>query len=197
MSDCKAFLAFCERVGDDVATSFLQELCDMEWHGDKKSGDISISSSHRHDMVNFTHSGTFTHDGVEYGFVIDNGNWNGTVVREWGPADDVAEYEPPKPTYWTFVPSDPSMKEDRPFMWEVYLAWRKTEWFNEKVRGYNYDKHFAPGGKTETYYREWAAKKGMKIETQEYADEMIARPKRDLIPLADIEAASAEKGDRT
>lgn len=188
MSDCKAFTEWCERVGDDVANSFLERLCDMEWNGCEAVDGISISSTHRHDAINCTHSGTFTHGGTEYGFVIDNGNWAGTVVREWGMADDVGLYEPPKPTIWTFVPQNGTLKEDRPAMWGVYLEWRKSKWFKEKERGYNYDKHFAPGGKTESYYRDWAATKGLKIETQDHADRIIARPKRDLIPLADIEA---------
>ena len=188
-SDCKAFLAFCAEAGDDIADGFLQELCDMEWNRDKKSPRIQISSTHQHDACNYTHSGTVTIDGAEYGFVIDNGNWNGTVVREWGAADDITAYEPPAPTVYTFVPIDDAMKDDRPAMWGVYLAWRKEGWFRDKERGYNYDRHFAPGGKTETYYQTWARGRGMKIVPQETADEIIKRPRRNLIPLAEITAA--------
>jgi len=36
-----------------------------------------------------------------------------------------------------------------------------------ELRAYHYDRHFAPGGKTESHYREWAASKGMKIEMVE------------------------------
>ena len=63
-------------------------------------------------------------------------------------------------------------------MWTVYLCWKKEEWFKEKVSAYNYDKHFSPGTKTENYYRDWASKKGLKIATNEYAEEIINRPKK-------------------
>ena len=192
MSDCKAFLDFCAKV-DDTAVAFLEELCDMAWSSDKKSERIRISSSHTHDACNHTYSGTFLHEGVEYGFVIDNGNWNGTVVREWGPADDIGTYEAPRPTIYTFIPINGALKEDSAAMWGVYLAWRKTEWFRKMEHDYNYDRHFAPGGKTESHYREMAAKRGMKIASQEVADEIINRPKRNLIPAAEIAAALAEQ----
>ena len=170
----------------DAAVEFLEEFCDLAWSQTKKNDRITISNAHMHDAVNHTYSGTLLHDGIEYGFIIDNGNWNGTVVREWGPADDVGTYEPPKPTLYTFVPTHGTMKEDAPFMFAVYLSWRKTKWFQDKEHGYNYDKHFAPGGKTESYYRDWAANKGMKIVTQEEADEIINRPKRDLVPMREL-----------
>ena len=188
MSDCKEFAAFCEKIGNDAAVEFLEELCDMEWNHEKKSKRISIYDTYRHDMTNYTHSGTFTYEGVEYGFVIDNGNWNGTVVREWGLADDVGIYDPPKPTFYTFVPVNGTLREDSPGMFTVYLDWRKKAWFQDKERGYNYDRHFAPGSKTESYYRDWAATKGMKIVTQEEADTIINRPKRDLIPMEELMA---------
>lgn len=194
MADCQAFIDFCAKAGNDVAVSFLEELCDLEWSSDRKSDRITISDSYRHDTCNYTHSGTVTIDGIEYGFVIDNGNWNGTVVREWGLAEDVGIYEPPKPTIYTFVPTNDTLKEDRPGLWGVYLAWRKEAWFQDKERGYNYDRHFAPGGKTETYYRDWASKKGLKIATQGEAEEIINRPKRDLLPMEAVVGALQDKG---
>lgn len=184
--DCKAFTDFCRHKGNDVAINFLEELCDMEWAEDQKRGSICISSTHRHDACNYTHSGTVSIDGIEYGFVIDNGNWNGTVVREWGPADEVGAYDPPNPTVYTFVPTNGTLKEDSPGLWGVYLAWREAVWFKDKERGYNYDRHFAPGVKTEGYYRDWAAAKGLKIVSQDEADEIIARPKRNLVSVEAI-----------
>jgi hypothetical protein len=50
-----------------------------------------------------------------------------------------------------------------PQMFQVYLMWRKQPWFIEKERGYNYDRHFQPGGMVEDHYREWAATRGMKV----------------------------------
>lgn len=195
MSDCPEFTAFCDSGGNAAAVAFLEELCDLEWSGKTRTDRITISDSHRHDACNYTHSGTVVIDGTEYGFVIDNGNWNGTVVREWGLAEDVGIYQPPKPAIYTFVPANDTLKEDALGLWLIYLSWHKEDWFQDKVRGYNYDRHFAPGGKTENYYRDWASKKGMKIVTQEEADLIIKRPKRDLLAIKTI--AKAFSGDAT
>lgn len=194
MSDCSKFTAFCAKAGDDVAISFLEELGYLEWSGEMKNDRIKLSVKHRHDACNYTHSGTVTIEGVEYGFVIDNGNWNGTVVREWGLAEDVGAYQPPEPTIYTFIPTSGTLKEDAPGLWGVYLMWRKEAWFKDKERGYNYDRHFHPGGKTENHYRDWAAKKGMKIATQGEADLIINRSKRDLLPIETI-MATFGRGD--
>lgn len=140
----------------------LTRICEAHWNGCKGEG-IHFSDVYQHDAINHTLSGTIEADGVSYGFIIRNGNWNGTEVLEWGLEDDVGSYqhpEPPEPI--TFVPNDPHLFARSPEMFKVYGMWRKEKWFTEKVGGYNYDRHFAPGGKTETYYREWAAKRGMK-----------------------------------
>lgn len=184
--DHKAFEAFCRDKGNDVAVEFLEELADLTWSQKTKNDRITISSTHQHNACNHTHSGTVVIDGAEYGFVIESGDWNGTVVREWGPADDVGAYDPPPKTIFTFVPTNGTLKEDSTGMWKGYLAWRKMPWFQDKERGYNYDRYFAPGGKTEGYYREWATKKGLRIVSQEEADEIINRPVRNLIPLSDL-----------
>ncbi len=197
--DCKGFREFRASVGNNAACEFLEELCDTVWAGKTRTARVNITSSHTHNACNHTYSGTLLHDGIEYGFIIDNGDWNGTVVREWGLSDDIGTYEPPPPTIYTFVPTNDTLKEDRPAMWSVYLAWRKTDWFREKERGYNYDRTFAPGGKTESYYRDWAAGRGLKITSKENADMTISRPKRELLPMTKIVAAIAalKPGDPT
>ena len=140
----------------------LTRICEAHWY--KSGSGVKFIDIHQHDACNHTLSGTIDVGGVEYGFIIDNGNWAGTVVRAWGDPEDVGVYDPgPPPEMATFVPVDDSLSETSPGLFNVYLAWRKESWFVEKERGYNYDRHFAPGGKTESYYRDWAAKKGMKI----------------------------------
>jgi hypothetical protein len=158
------FAAFCDRFGEAVVLDFMERLADLSWSGDRVSADgsIRITDCYQHNAANHTYSGTLSHAGEEFGFIIEQGDRNGTLVRDFGPADDVGTFDPPEPELYTFVPADDELKTKRPEMYAVYLAWTKEEWFKEKVRGYNYDRHFAPGGKTETYYREWAAKKGLK-----------------------------------
>lgn len=137
----------------------LEYICDAQWNGGKGEG-IHFIDIYQHNACNHTLSGTIDVDGTKYGFIIDNGDLGGTVVREWGLADDVGTYKPEPPGEpLTFVPSGVLNAG----LLKVYHLWRKEAWFKEKERGYLYDRHFAPGCATEKHYREWAAKKGMKI----------------------------------
>lgn len=138
----------------------LERICDAHWNSGGEG--VKFRDIHQHNACNHTLSGTIEIDGTEYGFIIQNGDWNGTVVDKWGLADDVGTYKPEPPTLFTFVPMDDTLRTSKPHMWQVYLAWRKEKWFQDKERAYNYDRHFQPGGAIENHYREWAAKKGMK-----------------------------------
>ena len=144
----------------------LGRIVDAHWnystHGN--SSGVEFRDIHQHDACNHTLSGTVDVDGTLYGFIIESGNNWGTVVHEWGLADDIGTYQPPPPPEpFTFVPADPNLPITRPGMFQVYLEWRKEEWFKAKEREYRYDRHFQPGGFVEKHYREWAAKKGMTI----------------------------------
>ncbi len=152
---------------DEPDEDTLQRVCEAFYErrtaGPIKDG-IEILDVYQHDAINFTFTGTVEVEGQTYGYIIDDGNWNGTVVRAWGDHEDVGYYEHPDPPEpWTFIPNNNSLQIERPGMFKVYLEWRKQPWFTDKERGYNYDRFFAPGGKTESYYRDWAATKGMRI----------------------------------
>lgn len=183
--DCDSFVAFSKECGDALAEDILTRVCEAHWSVDHKRYGVEFRDIHQHDACNHTLSGTIDVGGVEYGFIIDNGNWAGTVVREWGLADDVGTYDPPKPIIYTLVPKNPLLRFDAPGLWSVYLAWRGEKWFEEIVRGYNYDRHFAPGGKTEGYWKAKADQRGLKIApTEDYEALLIAKPP---IPKAEFE----------
>lgn len=125
---------------------------------------VQFRDIYEHDVCNHTLSGTIEVQGQAYGFIIENGNWNGTVVRKWGEPDDVGIYDPPPPSEpFTFIPTDLCLHLDRPEMFKLYAWWRKQSWFIKKERDYAYDRYFQPGGFVENHYRDWAAKKGLKI----------------------------------
>lgn len=160
-----------EKVDDlpsEFFDDFMQRLYSAAW-GDKeqkaaiKAGGLHLSDIHEHNACNHTYSGTVEIEGEQYGFVIQDGNWNGTDVKEWGEAEEICAYDPgPPPEPATFVP-DAISAQSHPAMFGVYLKWREEPWFKDKAMGLNYDRHFAPGGKTESYYGDWAASKGMRI----------------------------------
>lgn len=138
----------------------LERICDAHWN---KSGEgVKFLDIHQHNACNHTLSGTIDVDGVVYGFIIESGDRNGTVVRAWGDPEDVGTYDPgPPPELRTFIPRDPKMHDVNSTNFQLYLLWRKEQWFKEKERAYNYDRHFQPGRLIEGHYRGWAEKKGM------------------------------------
>jgi hypothetical protein len=140
----------------------LERIADAQWNGD--GNGVHLSDVYQHNACNHTLSGTIKDGDEVYGFIIESGDWNGTVVLGWGHVDNVGEFdhpEPPEP--FTFVPTSSRLHINRPHLFQEYLAWRQEKWFKDKEMGYNYDSHLAPGGKTETYYREWAAEKGLAL----------------------------------
>lgn len=163
------FMAFCAKYGDDAGVDVMEKIADAMWERQPRHG-VTFRDIHQHNACNHTASGDIEYQGETFGFVIESGDRSGTVILEWGPSEDVGTYQPEPPTIYTFVPQEDNLKETRPGLWAVYLAWTKQPWFQEKERGYNYDRHFAPGGKTESYYRDWAATKGMKIAAKGNSD---------------------------
>ena len=130
-----------------------------------ESGGVCITDVHRTDAINCVMSGIIDIDGHNFGFVIEDGNYNGTVVLEWGDADEIGAYSPPEREPLTFIPEVMNMTA---LGIKIYLHWREQPWFKEKERAYNYDRFFQPGFKIEDHYRKWAAAKGMRIGTLEH-----------------------------
>jgi hypothetical protein len=137
----------------------LERICDAHWNGQDINGVVFLDK-YRHDAINYTLSGTVEVDGKVYGFIIDDGNWDGTVVRAWGDPEDVSIYQPSPREPLTFVPKNHHLEG---LALQKYLLLRKSDWFKKIVGEMNYDMHFAPGTKTTSYYREWAEKKGLTI----------------------------------
>lgn len=172
--DSSPFDAFCARFGNDAGQEVMERIADAGWS--RKGDGIRFREIHQINACNHVYSGVIEHAGEEFGFVIESGDMNGTVIHEWGAAEDVGVYEPEPPVVYTFVPADDFLKTEHPGLYRVYVLWTKTEWFKEKERGYNYDRHFAPGCKTEDHYRNWAASKGMKIAPREaVTDEDVSK----------------------
>lgn len=142
----------------------LERICDAHWN--RKGEGVVFHDIFQHNACNHTLSGEIEHEGHKYGFIIQNGDWNGTVVDAWGDSDEVGIYEHPKPTLFTFLPRNHPL-ECTLAMLTIYFAWRNEKWFSEKIGKYMYDRHFQPGGKIESYYREFAERKGMRIGIQD------------------------------
>lgn len=147
---------------EEIPYEALERIAEAHWNRQNADGVI-ITDTYQHNACNHTVTGTVDIDGQVFGFVIEMGDWNGTVVNQWGDPDDIVAYEPPKIEPLTFLPEDPHLLRKRPDMFKVYAIWRKEEWFKEKERAYNYDRHFQPGIAIEKHYREWAGTRGLRI----------------------------------
>lgn len=158
--DCHQFEEFCEQHNAQFIEELLEEMTEA-WLGGKDTDRVTIFEDFRHDAINYTITGVVTIGEESYGFIMDSGDRAGTVIRGWGKPEP---YEPPKPTMYTLVPVDRNLEQTNPAMWKVYLEWQKQDWFKKLISDYMYDKHFAPGSKTESHYRGEAAKHGLMFQ---------------------------------
>lgn len=150
-----------EAAHPDLATSICERIGDALWNHQRGTRDgLTIRDVHQHDACNHTISGAieFDLDGelVYREFIFRSGNMGGDDMIEWG--EDVGMYEPPEPDPMVFGPGPGA---DYRLIAQVYPLWRKEKWLQDLESGYNYDRHFAPGGKTESHYRQKAAQRGL------------------------------------
>jgi hypothetical protein len=160
MSDAKTE-EFCRLYGEDRLQQIVEES-----FGDKPSPGLTFSHIEHHDAINRTIKGYFDHEGEEVCFDVDDGNWNGTVVREFG---EDTNLDPPTGHYarlfdmrpqdqWAALPL-------RTALIDLYRSWCKGEVgdFKKTEEAYAYDAHFAPGIKTTNHYSAYASKVGVVI----------------------------------
>lgn len=181
-----------EQTAPEEAERIAEAICEAiigHYQGYAVEG-VRLRNVHQKDACNHVADGDVDvelEDGTvaSLGFVAASGNMAGFEMLEWG--EDAGLYEPPPPTVYRCIPVD-WMK------WPAYEGQRKAGAFDAIERGYAYDRHFAPGEKTSTYYREAAAKLDCRIGTH---DDLVEGRKRALEyvrahanpamrPLADI-----------
>ncbi len=150
----------------EATVAELELIADVFWHlsgGTGKVDGVTISDVYQHNACNHTMTGAIERDdGVSTGFIIESGDWNGTVILAWGDPEDIGVFTPPVVEPRTFVPINRHLKAEKPAMWALYLFWRKAEWFKELERNYNYDRHFHPGRQTEDHYRDLVRSRGLR-----------------------------------
>jgi hypothetical protein len=171
----------------------LEQITEAHWNG-SKDPQVHFRCIHTIDILNHVLSGTVEHDGHSYGFVIRNGDWNGTEVEEWGDADDVRTYEPPKLDPLTLLP----IREDITLQkLLIYFQWRDESWFQEQVRKTAYDFHFSPTGTIHKYWGDEAKKRHLAIgrmsELRHWEDKMDAMAVEHDPSLAPVIAARRAK----
>jgi len=169
--------AFCALYGDDR----LSAICEAYYTNGSEAGtygDITFSDIVRHDAINATLYGYFAHDGEEICFQIDDGNWAGTVVREFGEDTNLT---PPAGHTRRLFDTGPGIGHgslpSRTALLDLYLGWTQGAHmpeFRKMESDYAYDAHFAPGLKTSTHYRDWATQKGLVLASAWIEDDARA-----------------------
>lgn len=179
--------SFALEYGNDAYQSLFESFYQYQDGREPVDTRFSISDVEKHDSVNYEFSAIFKADnGDEVSIIAMDGNWNGSVIKQWSKTTDL-DLEPYEPTVYSFKPE----KWLSPATFSLYLYWREQDWFKDLERGYNYDKFFAPGIKTNNYYRQEAAKRGLMIATLEDCKEYIARGPMTEEDRRSIEEAAA------
>lgn len=144
--------------------NILQEICDAFYNDKTEFHHGTITETIQRNICNYTLKGYLELDGLEYYFEINDGDWSGTEISQFELAENAITGKEEEPiSILSFIPENPFLHISNPAIFQAYLSWRKSEWFKEKERNYNYDRFFQPGGQIEKYYRNWAAEKGMTV----------------------------------
>lgn len=138
---------------------------------------VTILDRDRLDAINCRAHGVIEIDGVEYSFQVQDGNWNGTELLAW---DEDKVFEHHVPTKWALQPVarlvDEAITGGRgAFLlakWDAMLLRQEIASIPGK---YGYDRHFAPGLKTEQHWRDAAFKNHFDLVSEEVAAETRGR----------------------
>jgi hypothetical protein len=170
-----------ERQRPGLIDTIAQNIC--ERHDPKiKEGDdgsLYIADRQNIDACNEVIVGSFWASGIEYAFEAENGNNAGWVWRSVSSDSSIPDIEIIR-TQWALEPrSDIVAKAIMDgqesillIKWDALLSRKEIA---SIPQSYGYDKHFSPGLKTNTYWREKAAEYGFVLVSDDQAKETRAR----------------------
>lgn len=177
MKTSEADAAFNRDIPEQDRDEVMTMIAEAAHNDDAHPDFISILDRDRIDAINVRANGILTWKGQEFRFIVEDGNWNGTTLEDW---EGDTEFKPLPRTEWTLQPlptliTDAILSGKGPFLiqkWDIFLSRSDVA---EIPRKYSYDRTFAPGIVTETYWREQAAKHKMELVSKETADETRRR----------------------
>jgi hypothetical protein len=128
---------------------------------------------------NHAMTGVFWLDGTEWAFEVESGDWNGWVWRSVSAEGPIPEIDY-KPTVFALQPNSTIVAQavmanqgkSLVAKWDAFLE--RPE-FKDLPRKYMYDRHFAPGIKTERYWKDKAATVGFELVDKDTANETRKR----------------------
>lgn len=164
--------------------SLAEQICDVI-SGDEPTDDIrdgftgslNVDDVCRVDACNHIATGSFWAGSIVYGFKVESGNNNGFVWKDINERGDIPDIERENVTY-ALVPNAAAVAraiDSSPNarmllnLWDTLTSY---EPYKSLAGNYAYDKHFAPGEKTERYWQSKAESVNLTITTKDEADEI-------------------------
>lgn len=162
--------AFCEVIDESDRDDVMLRMAESVG-GWADYADVKIINRDRYDAINCHAEGVLTYRDTEYWFHMQDGNWNGTVLLGWENAGE--QYQEHVPIQWALAPTSEAIARqpaDRLLMlWDHFLTRPEVR---DVPRKYAYDRRFQPGGQIENHYKSKVAKWGLRLVSQEEADEI-------------------------
>lgn len=145
-------------------------------HGDYHDC-IQILERDKIDAINVRLHGIIQIGDNKHAFILESGNWRGTVLEAWG---GDFEFKPLQRTEWTLQPTQDLIAEAMAngrgeFLLKKWDAMVGRPEIARIPRSFAYDVMVQPGLKVQTYWRAQAAKHHFEIVSKEHADETRAR----------------------
>ena len=172
--------AFAASVPAHLQDDVMQMMAEaVSGWGDHES--VTILDRDRMDAINVRAHGIVTVEGVEYRFILRDGNNDGTVLEDW---DSDAVFEHHKPAVYALQPEarlidEAIMSGKGPFLLMKWDAMLRHADIASIPGNYAYDRRVQPGGFIEGHYRKAAAKHHFVIVDEETANEtrrLLASP---------------------
>lgn len=145
------------------------------------------------EMINATNhqvSGAFWLGGVEYAFLVEMGDRNGFEFRHLSAGGAIPENKVEHARFALAPRKDLITKAvaegQGAFLIAKWDEMLKREPYDQLIRKYHYDRMFAPGIKTERYYRDQAAAGHFQIVSEKEAKAMRARLAEANDPVPDL-----------
>lgn len=147
--------AFARDVPADLREDLLTRICEAMHDADHVHDDITIIERDWLNSLNVRAHGIVETGGVEYTFIAESGNNAGFVLDDWNGGRD---FEPASRAVYALQPQAhviaSHIAEGRgPFLIQKWDHFLTRPAIRDIVASYTYDRHFAPGGQTETYWR--------------------------------------------
>lgn len=178
----KVWDRFCSDItSEEDRTEVCERIAEAFWHTNQQNREsyegVTLHDIECIDVINARAEGSIEYKGKQYGFIVENGNRVGFLIEDW---EGDKEFVHRPVTVWALAPntnliSDAIRDGQGPFLIAKWDAMLTRPYIGDIPGKYTYDRRVQPGSKTETYWKEKAAKHYFDIVTEDEAQRIRAR----------------------